>query len=160
MYITALKCSESKHSGFFVFASAQAAGRSTCLIHTARYTGLSVFHFTRGRCATLMRWHFEISFSLLPPNVKLSPLACVFTALRLQIDRPLPGRLVASRPERKFVHSLPSLTCRKRESLACGRAAVTAAAATWGRGPWPRQWKWQCQLNITFNFLVLWSPGC
>lgn len=27
-----------------------------------------------------------------------------------------------------------------------------------GRG-FTLQWKWQCQLNITFNFLVLWSPG-
>lgn len=77
MYITAIKCSESKrcskHCGFFVTASARAAEWSTCLIHTARYTGLSVFHFTRGRCTTLMRWHFEIYFSLLPPNIKTFP---------------------------------------------------------------------------------------
>lgn len=120
------------------------------VIYSDRYTVLTMFHFTRVCCTTPMRWHFEIYFSQRKTFPSFSVSQCC--ALRLT------ACFLGSRGgfERKFTLAtlLPSLHLQQVRW-----PGVWERDVAMGGRDFTVQRKWQCQLNITFNFLVLWSPG-
>lgn len=105
---------------------------------------------------TPVRWHFEIYFSLCktstPPHTPHP--ACLFHSTVL-CDWQLTLQVEEEGLKREFRVTEPSSSPAAGE-MACWHGGESGGDG--GRG-FTLQWKWQCQLNITFNFLVLWSPG-
>lgn len=119
------------------------------LLYTHQHTLLTIFHMNRVQCNTVVRWHFEIYFSVCNPHPHPHLQLVCFTVLRFRIDSSL-FRLRRMVWKRILCHRILLL------KMACWHVGESCGDGRQGFTP---QWKRQCQLNITFNFLVLWSPG-